>query len=127
MMMISIRGAQTLAQLTRLSSFTHPLVLKNIDSLEANGYIERRPHMEDRRIKMLYMTAAGEKLIPEIKQRLSDVNRLARRGLSETEVEDLIVTLQRVFLNSETDDEELVKYASASIAGRKQCQDNRNK
>lgn len=60
-------GHNTLANLTRNLEHSHPAILRQLDKLESLGLIERQGHPEDRRIKLLALTAAGEQKLGELR------------------------------------------------------------
>ncbi|MFA9432159.1 MarR family winged helix-turn-helix transcriptional regulator [Egicoccus sp. AB-alg2] len=44
-----------------------------LDRMERAGYLERRPDPEDRRGRLLYLTAAGEELLPRLVEQLLQI------------------------------------------------------
>lgn len=52
-------GPMTLGQLARANGVDAPYATLIVDKLESHGLVERRPHPEDRRRKLVSLTAAG--------------------------------------------------------------------
>ena len=66
-----------------------------VDDLEQRGLVERRPHPSDRRIRALYLTGEGRKLLAGRKIALEHEDELTR-GLSEADRKRLVPLLQKV-------------------------------
>jgi DNA-binding MarR family transcriptional regulator len=56
-------GPVTLGQLAETNGVDAPYATLIVDKLEAHGLVERRPHPDDRRRKLVTLTAAGHKAI----------------------------------------------------------------
>ncbi len=81
-------GPATLSQLAAANGVDAPYATLIVDKLEAHGLVERRPHPQDRRRKLVALTAAGHDAVaaadaillrpPEAMQKLSadDLGRL---------------------------------------------------
>jgi DNA-binding MarR family transcriptional regulator len=67
-----------------------------VDELEQRGLVERRPHPGDRRIRALYLTAAGRKLLARGRRIATEHEEELTRGMSEADRRRLIALLQRV-------------------------------
>ncbi|MBZ0265379.1 MarR family transcriptional regulator [bacterium] len=93
------KGPASLATLAKAMRHAHPSVLRNIDSLEDQGYVHRVQHPEDRRVKLVELTDAGRSLIPNINEAIASVHEDARLGFSDEEVQQLINSLHRIILN----------------------------
>src|SRR3954468_7401450 len=90
---------------TRLSAviaFDRSTLGSVIERLQAKGYIERKPSREDRRVKLLHLTKAGEALLRDI---VPAVDRAQARMLQPLKPADrktlLAVLTQLVDLNNE--------------------------
>jgi DNA-binding MarR family transcriptional regulator len=53
------RGAMTLTELARTTGVDAPYATLIVDKLEAHGLVERQPHPDDRRRKLVMLTTAG--------------------------------------------------------------------
>ena len=56
-------GAMTLSQLAEKNSVDAPYATLIVDKLESHGLVERRPHPDDRRRKLVTLTVAGHQAI----------------------------------------------------------------
>lgn len=56
-------GPMTLSELAERNGLDAPYATLIVDKLEAHGLVERRPHPDDRRRKLVTLTAAGNKAI----------------------------------------------------------------
>ncbi|MHA6765578.1 MarR family transcriptional regulator [Streptacidiphilus sp. PAMC 29251] len=56
-------GPLTLSQLAAANQVDAPYATLIVDKLEAHGLVERRPHPDDRRRKLVTLTAAGHRAI----------------------------------------------------------------
>ncbi|TXH99177.1 MAG: MarR family transcriptional regulator [Rhizobium sp.] len=79
---------------------TDPMALVRIlDRMEADGWIERRPDPDDRRARQLYLTKAAAPVIDEV-WRIADRARAASlAGLSAADRTQLVTLLGRVHQN----------------------------
>lgn len=72
-----------------------------VDELEQRGLIERRPHPGDRRIRALYLTAKGRRLLARTRKIAAEHEAEITRGLSPADSERLIALLQKVVESQE--------------------------
>ena len=56
-------GPATLGRLAQLNGVDAPYATLIVDKLEAHGLVERRPHPDDRRRKLVTLTTAGRQAI----------------------------------------------------------------
>lgn len=78
-------------------------VVRLVDSLEAAGLLQRRPHATDRRVRTLWLTAAGDVAASEIQAITKIVHREALAGLTGAEREhvlDVLMALRSNLLNA---------------------------
>ena len=57
------RGPMTLSELAAANGLDAPYTTLIVDKLESHGLVERLPHPEDRRRKLVALTAAGQQAI----------------------------------------------------------------
>lgn len=57
------RGPMTLTEIAEHIGADAPYTTTIVDKLEAQGFVERRPHPEDRRRKLVTLTAAGQEAV----------------------------------------------------------------
>ena len=67
-----------------------------IDGLEQKGLVSRQPHPNDRRVKVIKLEPAGEKLRKTIAAQLEDQSDSLFNGLSSREVALLAQLIQKV-------------------------------
>lgn len=74
-----------------------------IKKLEEKGFIEKRADGENRKIRRLFVTAAGAELVPIIKLENDYSNQIALQSLSDQEIAAFSQTLKKMVAN--VDDE----------------------
>jgi len=67
-----------------------------VDELEQRGLVERRPHPSDRRIRALYLTGAGRRLLARGRKIAMEHEEELTRGLSAADRKRLIALLQKI-------------------------------
>jgi MarR family transcriptional regulator, organic hydroperoxide resistance regulator len=54
-----------------------------VDRLETRGLVQRRPSAEDRRVKVIQLTATGSRLRAQLLKRITDACRLSRLSAND--------------------------------------------
>ena len=67
-----------------------------VDGLEERGYVERRPHETDRRVKVVTITALGEKAKAKAMERLHEPPASLLNALTQNEQRTLRDLLRKV-------------------------------
>jgi DNA-binding MarR family transcriptional regulator len=67
-----------------------------VDELESRGLVERRPDADDRRIRAVYLTVAGRKLLNRGRKLAAEHEEELTQGMSKTERKQLVALLQKV-------------------------------
>jgi DNA-binding MarR family transcriptional regulator len=67
-----------------------------IDELEQRGLIERRPHPGDRRVRALFLTAKGRKVLEQGRKIAAAHEQKLIEGLTEKEHQELIALLRKL-------------------------------
>ena len=67
-----------------------------VDELERRGLVERRPHPSDRRVRALYLTGDGRKLLARGRRIATEHEEELMHGFSEAERRRLVALLQKV-------------------------------
>jgi MarR family transcriptional regulator for hemolysin len=62
-------------------------VVRLLDALQANGFIERREHPEDRRVKTIILTEAAQEVLTKVNQVAKEVRYQVLLGLTDEELE----------------------------------------
>jgi MarR family transcriptional regulator, transcriptional regulator for hemolysin len=82
-----------LAELLEIKPMT---LVRQIDRMEKDGWIERRPDPADRRARRLVLTAKARPILARIRELSTEVRNEAFAGLSEVDGQTLVDLLQRV-------------------------------
>jgi len=67
-----------------------------VDELEQRGLVERRPHPSDRRVRALYLTADGRRLLARGRKLAAEHERDLTRGMSKADSKRLVSLLQKL-------------------------------
>jgi DNA-binding MarR family transcriptional regulator len=90
---------QPQSRLAEAITLTRSSLVPIIDRLEQEGLVERRPSPADRRLKSVWLTAKGARVVKDLQARaLAQEERLAK-GLTEMERQTLIRLLGAVIHN----------------------------
>ena len=89
----------TSRELSRRTSLDSATITGILDRLEAAGFIERRPHPEDRRAILICLTSAGRKIAGELYDTMVRANEEFLAGLSAREQLALRTLLGKVRQN----------------------------
>ncbi|HSK21634.1 MAG TPA: MarR family transcriptional regulator [Egicoccus sp.] len=76
-----------------------------LDRLEGAGLLERRPDPDDRRGRLLYLTPAGERLVPEVVEQLLQIENDLLAPLPRTVRDRLAGDLGRLLASTERRDD----------------------
>lgn len=71
-------------------------MVRIVDYLAANGFVERVQNSNDRREQFVTLTEKAKKYVPFIKQVYKSLNERALKGLSENEVNQFFATIAKV-------------------------------
>ncbi len=85
-----------LSELGRFLDMRKGSLTSLIDSLEANGLVERRNDKKDRRKTLLYLTPAGEEYYRQLLAQSSKTYRQLFSCLSDEELDTFLQSLQVV-------------------------------
>ncbi|HKL48427.1 MAG TPA: MarR family transcriptional regulator [Desulfuromonadales bacterium] len=80
---------------------TAPSTARLVDRMERDGWVERRPDPEDRRMKRVALTGRAEEVWQEVAHYAQDTMAQAYQGIDQDEIEQAIATLARVRRNLE--------------------------
>ena len=95
--LIAHNPGATSRQLCTTLDILPPNLVSLIAAMEGRGLIERRPHPHDGRAIGLYLTAAGEQLVRQAEQTVTDLEAETSARLTPRERETLIRLLQKVY------------------------------
>lgn len=86
-------GLSNITQMLK-SKASHPSTL--VDHLAARGLLDRRPDPDDRRNKIISITAAGRDLVPEVEKATRASMNLALSGIDRSELVEYFMMLRRL-------------------------------
>jgi MarR family transcriptional regulator, transcriptional regulator for hemolysin len=87
------------ARLAELADVEPMTMVRILDRMEADGWLERRADPDDRRARCLYLTRKARPLLDEI-WRLADLTRSeAFAGITQREREAFMHVLERIYAN----------------------------
>ncbi len=96
---LNSRGPSSLAEMAREMRFAHPSVLRHIDGLEKAGYVSRKPHPKDRRVKVIHLTAKGKAQVKTVMDIAKSIHKKATTGFSPKKTEQLGADLMHLIRN----------------------------
>lgn len=74
-------------------------VVRIVDYLSVNGYVERIQNPKDRRAYKLHITDSGRKAIPCIEKTINDLSEIAFKGIAPEKIDELYSTLYLIKKN----------------------------
>ena len=83
-------------EVSRITDIDKATAAKGLAKLEQRGYLRRIPDQNDRRIRRLYLSEAGEAVMPQIEATLRHVTKVCATELSSEELEELFGLLDKV-------------------------------
>ena len=92
-------GNLTQKDLARKLSINKVQVVRIIDYLSSNGYVERCQNTDDRRKTSLQITEKARKFLPDIKEALKETTDIALKNVPEEKVDELYELLRDIDKN----------------------------
>ncbi len=89
-------------ELARILGIGTVAVSAQLDRMEKNGWVARKPDLNDRRSKRVWLTEAGLAKKTLLTDSFTQLNDVAFDGLTEAEIDTLVTSLRRVRQNLET-------------------------
>jgi MarR family transcriptional regulator for hemolysin len=86
----------TQTELARLLDIEAPSLVRLLDRLGENGWIERRNAAGDRRVRRVFLTAKAQQLIEQIVPVVHSVREQAFVGVSAADIAGCLAMLERV-------------------------------
>lgn len=99
LLLIESKNGMTQQELARELSCDKVQVVRIIDYLSKNDYVQRVPDATDKRKHILKITPKAELVIPEIKNAINETSTIAFRGLTGTQVDELYKALNLLKIN----------------------------
>lgn len=75
-------------------------VARSLKYLEENKFIYRESDADDKRINHVYLTEKGKSLIPKLKEKIGEFNKIVSEGFTEEELNTLDSMLYRLTSNA---------------------------
>ena len=88
--------ADTLTSLARVIPLDSASISRNVERLVRVGLVHRSRSTQDRRLVRLSLTDAGNRLMPELAQRVQANNAMFLAGITKREQEAMRRTIQRM-------------------------------
>lgn len=76
-----------------------PTLVRILDAMEAQGFLERRVAGSDRRAKEIYMTDAGRAVAGEVEDLAADVRARVVAGISESDLRTTLSVIRAMQAN----------------------------
>jgi DNA-binding MarR family transcriptional regulator len=86
-------------QLVAQLDISKPAVSRALASLEAKGFVTRRPDPHDRRVHRVRLTAQAREIGPAVERAYNQLYALALRGISQAELETFVGLFGRMSEN----------------------------
>ena len=102
LLLIEAGNGITQQELARELSCDKVQVVRIIDYLSSNGYVERTPNKTDKRKYELSVTDKARKVIPNIKKAFDELSAVTLKGLTMKQKDELFTMLTIVVTNLNT-------------------------
>jgi len=99
LLLIDAGNGITQQELARELSCDKVQVVRIIDYLSSNGYVERTPNKSDHRKYELSVTDKARKVIPEIKKAFDELSAITLKGLTLKQKNELFAMLTIIISN----------------------------
>ena len=99
LLLIDAGNGITQQELARELSCDKVQVVRIIDYLSSNGYVERTPNKSDKRKYELSVTEKARKLIPDIKKAFDELSAITLKGLTIKQKNELYTLLTIIASN----------------------------
>ncbi|OBB96477.1 MarR family transcriptional regulator [Mycobacterium sp. 852002-40037_SCH5390672] len=96
LMALATRNGQSQRQLSARLGIHRNVMVNIIDTLEADGLVQRKPHPDDRRAFAITLTGRARRLLPQLDQAARALEDAVTAELSASEREALRNLLQRI-------------------------------
>jgi DNA-binding MarR family transcriptional regulator len=93
---VSVEDGQSQQALGDRLQIPRSRMVSIVDELEARGFLERRPHPADRRVREIHVTEAGRKVIDQAFKQALAFERHVTEPLTDAERTELFDLLERL-------------------------------
>lgn len=100
------RGGEGMLQkeLARYMGIEAPTLVRNLDHLEREGLIRRRPHPDDRRAKTVHLAPPAADVVTEFDRVADEIRETLLDGIDDADLEVCLRVLDRIDRNAGTHD-----------------------
>lgn len=91
--------ALTQAELARIAKVEQPSMAQLLNRMERDGLVQRAPDPDDKRIRVISLTASANRLLPKARTLMDALNVEALRGFSPADVQTLDALISRIASN----------------------------
>ncbi len=88
-----------ISALAKKTSLDKSTLTGMIDRLEKNGLVERHPSAQDKRVVQVRRTGRWKEVAPKFEQVSNDMTALFYAGMSDAEIDEFEVSLEKVLAN----------------------------
>ena len=93
---LAVSGPVLMRALSQAVGVTPRTITGLIDALEADGWVERRPHPSDRRATIVALTPAAEVAFARLNENYGDLSRDLLSGVPESDLETTMRVVEHV-------------------------------
>lgn len=79
------------------------VVARQLATLQQEGFVRKEPSPTDRRVQQLYPTEKTMEVLPQIREVFRRWDEVLTRGFSDTEREQALLLLKRIYENAEAE------------------------
>lgn len=84
------------SQLAAVVGLDGSSLVRLLDILVEQSLVERQPHPQDRRVKLVYLTAAGRRAVVSIRKRLAVIEDELLADLSDDEAQAMLRAFEKI-------------------------------
>lgn len=96
MCVINDNGGITQAELASAIEVDRPRIVPVLDMMERRGWSERRTEARDRRVRRIYLTEEGQRVLLELQKRFDEHQDRLRDRLGDAQMSALMETLSKI-------------------------------
>lgn len=89
------------AEVTTYLGVEHPTAVRILDGVEALGYVQRVPALEDRRAKMIVLTASGQAVATKVSRLIQELNSQLVRELDGNDMKVASAVLHQLLVRTQ--------------------------
>ncbi len=86
-------------ELANLLSIEHPTLARVLNDLQKNGWIEKKQHFKDKRVKIIFFTKSGKNRFEKCKQIVNNFRKEILFNIDKKRLKQNIKVLEQIFNN----------------------------